>query len=49
MEVMLEDHDQDDRINVVAHISDENDLYKLLYFRDGIEYIFEEQNDESNH
>lgn len=49
MEVMLEDHDQDDRVNVVAHISDENDLYKLLYFRDGIEYIFEEQNDESNH
>ena len=49
MEVMLEDHDQDDRVNVVAHINDENDLYKLLYFRDGIEYIFEEQNDESNH
>lgn len=40
MQVILKDMDEDERINVVGRIVNEDDLYKLLHYKDNVEYNF---------
>lgn len=43
MQVIIHDLDADERVNVVAKLVNENDIYKLLNYKLGYEYTFEEE------